>query len=55
MLDERREWIRDFMAMHDFKGLPNQAVEYYDKKNVKPPLIPSVLFTSRTISVISVA
>jgi hypothetical protein len=23
MLDERREWIRDFMAMHDFKGLPN--------------------------------
>ena len=40
MLDERREWIRDFMAMHDFKGLPNQAVEYYDKINVKPPLSP---------------
>lgn len=40
MLDERREWIRDFMAMHDFKGLPNKADEFYDKKNVKPPLSP---------------
>ena len=40
MLDERRELSRDFMAMHDFKGHPHQAGEYYDKKNVTPPLSP---------------
>lgn len=40
MLDERREWIREFMSMHDFKGVPNKATDFYDRKNVKPPLSP---------------
>lgn len=40
MLEERRQWIREFMDMHDYKQVPNKIAEFYDKDKVKPPLSP---------------
>jgi hypothetical protein len=31
MLDERRKWIKQFLEMHEFANVPNQATDYYKK------------------------
>ncbi|EGR34503.1 hypothetical protein IMG5_009390 [Ichthyophthirius multifiliis] len=40
MLQERREWIHDFLIKREFKGLPKKANEFYDKDKVAMPLTP---------------
>ncbi len=40
MLEERREWIRGYLAMHEFYHLPASYKDFYEKDKVKPPLTP---------------
>lgn len=40
MLQERREWIHDFLNKREFKGLPKKAKEFYDKDKVALPPTP---------------
>lgn len=40
MLEERREWIYDFLNKREFKGLPKKANEFYDKDKVALPPTP---------------
>jgi len=40
MLEERREWIHDFLNKREFKGLPKKAKEFYDVDKVAMPLSP---------------
>lgn len=33
MLDNRREWVKDYIAMYQYKKVP-KAEEYYERKDV---------------------
>ncbi len=37
MLDQRREWLKDILAMYQFKKVP-KIEEYYTRKEVMMPL-----------------
>lgn len=40
MLQERREWVHDFLVKREFKGLPKKSDEFYEKDKVAMPLTP---------------
>lgn len=42
MLDSRREWLKEILAMYQFKKVP-KVEEYYTKKDVMMPLTPDQL------------
>lgn len=40
MLEERRNWIRRELDRNDYRGLPRNAAEFYEKDKVGIPLTP---------------
>jgi hypothetical protein len=38
MLEQRRNWIRDEMALYEYKQLPKKVEEFYLRQQVGVPL-----------------